>query len=45
MVLSEDCNIDNINAIAQNHGWGMHEVDKVKGKTETNFLFEIKLID
>jgi release factor glutamine methyltransferase len=41
MVLSEDCNLDAIRAIAQNHDWGLHEVDKVKGKTETNYLYEI----
>lgn len=42
MILSEDCEIDKITAIASNHHYELNVVHKIKALGELNFIFEIR---
>ena len=42
MILSEDCDIDKITAIASNHHFELNVVHKTKTLGELNFIFEIR---
>ena len=41
MILSEDCELDRIKGIGEEHGWKMTETDRQKRKGEWNYIFDL----